>query len=115
MDKIFGTPKISIGYDNPSAPAAVSTIIDFGIKLFLLVAALTALFYMFWGAYDFITSSGDSDAISKARNKIFYSVIGLIMIFVILSIYVYVAADMLGIATRTEDGGWGIFLPRIGE
>ncbi|GIW63933.1 MAG: hypothetical protein KatS3mg091_735 [Patescibacteria group bacterium] len=115
MEDIFGTPKITGVFDTPSAPLAVSSIIDFGIKLFLLVAAMTALFYMFWGAYEFITSSGDSEAISKARNKIFYSVIGLIMIFVILTIYVYVAADMLGIASRTEDGGWGIFLPRIGE
>lgn len=50
------------------------------INLFFMLAAIAVVFMVVWGAYDFIISFGEKDAIGKARQKITWAIIGLIVL-----------------------------------
>ena len=68
-------PKLSLGQ-----------VLTFMVRFFFVVAGLTAFFYLLLGAFAWITSGGDKEAVEKARNKIQAAVIGLILIFAVLAI-----------------------------
>jgi len=89
----------------------VSRLITFGIRMFLLVAGLTVLFYLLWGALDWITAGGDSEKISKAQHKMTNAVIGIVLVVAVLSIFGYLAGDILGIMKRSPQGGWVFVVP----
>jgi len=89
-------------------------LIGFGINSFILVSSFALLVYLLWGAFEYITSGGDKEKISKARDKMVHAVIGIIVVFLALVIYGYVAGDMLGIIKRdAETGSWTIKIPQI--
>ena len=78
------------GYNNISAPATVPTggleaggtgqsIIQTGIKIFLIVAVILAVFFVMYGGIQWITSQGDKTKIAAARAKITYAIVGLIV------------------------------------
>ncbi|GIW63906.1 MAG: hypothetical protein KatS3mg091_708 [Patescibacteria group bacterium] len=67
---------------------SLEDILSFLIKLLFTGAFLTALYFMFMGAFKWISSGGDEEAIKNARQQIQSSVIGLIIIFVVIAIAV---------------------------
>ncbi len=79
------------------------TISDF-TGIFVLAGIIIALFFLVWGGISWITSGGDKQKINQARDKIFYAIIGLTIIFlsffVINSIYYF-------FKLRTTSGGGG--------
>lgn len=56
------------------------------IKFFFVIAGLAAMFYLLWGALSWITSGGDSDAVSAARGKIVSALVGVVLIIAVLAI-----------------------------
>lgn len=50
------------------------------VTLVIVVGAVLVLGYLIWGGIDIITAGGDSGKIEKARNKIMFAVIGLIVL-----------------------------------
>lgn len=52
-----------------------------GLTLFLVGVAILALFIFIWGGIGWITSGGDKTKVQNARNKMLYSIIGLIIAF----------------------------------
>lgn len=52
------------------------------ISLLLLIAIVIGLFFLVWGGFNWITSSGDKQKVQNARNRIIYSILGLIVAFV---------------------------------
>ncbi len=89
-------------------------LITFGINAFILVSGFALLIYLLWGAFEYITSGGESERINKARDKMVHAVIGIIVVFLALVIYGYVAGDMLGVIKRDPSTGqWIINIPRI--
>lgn len=60
--------------------------LSFMVKFFFVLAGLLALFYMLWGALSWVTSGGDKDAVSKARDKIVAAAVGVILIVATLAI-----------------------------
>ncbi|MBI2600524.1 hypothetical protein HYW42_01110 [Candidatus Daviesbacteria bacterium] len=66
--------------------------------LFLIfgVAALAVLVMLIWGAFEWITSGGDKDAVGKARGKILNALIGLAVLAVAFAI-ASLAAQFTGI------------------
>ena len=72
---IIDVPKLSLGQ-----------VLTFAIRAFFVVAGLVAFFYLVLGAFAWITSGGDKEAIEKARNKIQAAVIGLVLIFAVLAV-----------------------------
>lgn len=72
----------ALGFKIPS----LADILTFIIRIFFVIAGLVALVYMLLGALAWITSGGDKDSITAAREKIQAALIGLIMIVVVLAI-----------------------------
>ncbi|QQS44290.1 hypothetical protein IPM65_01685 [Candidatus Roizmanbacteria bacterium] len=64
----------------------LSDLLTFAIRIFFVIAGLAALFYMLIGAFAWVTSGGDKDAVTAAREKIQSAIIGLIMMVVVLAI-----------------------------
>lgn len=110
---IFGQIKPPVGPAQlaPNNPAlALGIFLARGINLFLLVAFLVAFFYGLWGAFDWITSSGQPEQIKKAQGKITQALIGLMIIFASLTIFVVLGGNVLGII-KIENGGFKFELP----
>ncbi len=74
---VTGIPSISL-------PA----VLGFFIKFFFTVSALVALYYLLSGAFSWISSGGDKEAIESARGKIQSAVIGLVLIVAVLAVAV---------------------------
>lgn len=80
----FSTGQVNLGFEVPS----ITVVIGFLIKAFFIIAGLAALLYLLLGAFAWVTSGGDKEAVGKAREKIQAAVIGLILIFAVLAIVV---------------------------
>lgn len=74
----------AIGFKVPN----LSDILTFVIRAFFVITGLVALFYLLLGAFAWVTSGGDKDAIGAARDKIQAAIIGVIMIVAVLAIVV---------------------------
>ena len=72
----------SLGFKIPS----LGDILTFAIRAFFAIAGIAALFYMLIGAFGWVTSGGDKDAISAAREKIQAAVVGMILIVAVLAL-----------------------------
>ncbi|MCX7880970.1 MAG: hypothetical protein N2482_00435 [Patescibacteria group bacterium] len=77
---------VQIGFKIPS----LADIIGYAIRLFFIIAGLAALIYLILGAFGWITSSGEKDAVKKAQDKIQAAVIGLIVLVLVLAIIVLI-------------------------
>lgn len=71
-----------LGFRIPS----LTEVLTFVIRIFFVIAGLAALIFMLLGAFAWISSGGDKDSITAAREKIQAAVIGLIMVVVVLAI-----------------------------
>lgn len=108
INEVFGTiaPPIS---GLPTEPQeGINKIVGFGIRSFLLVAAIASLVYLLWGAYDWIISEGEKEKIIKAQNKITNAVIGLLITVAMLALFNLVVGDILKIVPN-----WSIILPQL--
>lgn len=56
-------------------------IISLFTGLLVFAGIIIALFFLIWGGFSWITSSGDKQKVNQARDKIFYSIVGLVIIF----------------------------------
>ncbi len=61
----------------------VTRIIDFAIGSGVVVF----LIYFIWGALEWISSAGDKGAVQKARDRITYAAIGLIILSAVWAVY----------------------------
>ena len=117
VDTIFGggitpPPAMNIG-GGGTAQEGLGKFISFGIEMFILVAGFFLIMYMLWGAFDWINSGGEKEKLIKAQNKITNALIGIILVFVVLSVFTLVAGDLLGIVKRNSSGGFDILLPSL--
>ena len=71
-----------LGFKIPS----LGDLLTFAIRAFFVIAGLAALFYLLLGALAWITSGGDKDAVTAAREKIQAAVLGMILIVAVLAI-----------------------------
>jgi TRAP-type C4-dicarboxylate transport system permease small subunit len=58
-------------------PNAMNGVFD----LLILTAILLCLMYLIWGGIDWMLSGGDKQKIDRARGKIAFAIIGLIIVF----------------------------------
>ncbi len=67
---------------NPVAQFAdISILLNQVLPTIMIVAALVFLAILLFGAFTYVTSSGEQEKITKARKTITYSIAGLILIF----------------------------------
>lgn len=71
-----------LGFQIPT----LGDILTFIIRAFFVIAGIVALFYMMLGALSWVTSGGDKDAVTAAREKIQAALIGVILIVVVLAL-----------------------------
>ena len=72
----------SLGFQIPS----LGDILTFAIRAFFVIAGIAALFYMLIGAFSWVTSGGEEEAVTGARNKIQAAIVGMILIVGVLAI-----------------------------
>lgn len=65
------------------------------LQLSFVIAVLVVLFMLVWGAFEWITSGGDKEAVGKARNRIINALIGLAVLAVAFALF-KVAGNFLG-------------------
>ena len=70
----------------------VGTVIGSALTIAYIVGALAVLFYLVIGAFKWITSGGDKDAVGKARATITHALIGLAILALAWLIVVVVGA-----------------------
>lgn len=96
-----------------TAQAGLGKLVGFGINTFILVAGMFLILYLLWGAFDWINSGGEKEKILKAQNKITNAAIGMVLVFVVLTIFNVLAGNMLGIVRPNGSGGFDIILPTL--
>jgi hypothetical protein len=106
VNDLFGgiTPPEAMDIGGSEPAQGLATFIGFGIRVFIIIAGLALLIYLLWGAFDWITSGGEKEKISKAQGKITNAVVGIIIIFVVLVVFNLLAGNILGIIVPTENG-----------
>jgi TRAP-type C4-dicarboxylate transport system permease small subunit len=52
------------------------------LSLLILIAIIISLLYLVWGGFDWITSTGEKQKIEKARTKIVFALLGLVVVFI---------------------------------
>jgi hypothetical protein len=71
-------------------PPGLSEVLGFLIRGFFIIAGFAAILYLLLGAFSWITSGGNKENVEKARDKIQAAVLGLILIFIVLSLVILV-------------------------
>lgn len=116
IEELFGgispPDAMNIGGDKPVE--GLGKFIGFGIRMFILVAGLFLILYLLWGAFDWIKSGGEKESIAKAQSKITNALIGILLIFIVLTIFNLLAGNILGIIVPGKDG-FELKLPTLGE
>ncbi|NTU46460.1 hypothetical protein HGA88_02440 [Candidatus Roizmanbacteria bacterium] len=92
--------KITPPPGSPSGDGAqgFSTLLTQGISLFVMVASIGLLVYLLWGTWDWLTSGGEKEKLEKAKQKITNSIIGFMLIFVAMSVFMLVTQQILHIS-----------------
>jgi magnesium-transporting ATPase (P-type) len=113
IDDLFGgispPPAMNVGGSDPVA--GLGKFVGFGINIFILLAGMFLLIYLLWGALDWITSGGEKEKLTKAQQKITNALVGMILVFAVLTIFNVFAGNILGIIRPNESGGFDIKLP----
>ncbi len=116
IDDLFGgispPAAMNVGGDRPAE--GLGKFIAFGINVFIIIAGFFMLLYLLWGAFDWISSSGEKEKLTKAQNKITNAVIGMLLIFAVLTIFNLLTVNILHIF-EPSSGGFGIKLPTLGQ
>ena len=60
------------------------------IRLFFFISGIIALFYLLSGAFDWIRSAGDEEAIGKATKKITAAILGLVVMVSVLTLVIII-------------------------
>lgn len=115
IQKLFGdiTPPDAMNVGGSDPVAGLGKFIGFGINMFILIAGMFLILYLLMGAFDWIVSGGEKEKIVKAQNKITNAFIGIVLIFVVLTVFNLLAGNILGIVEPIDGGGFNIKLPTL--
>ncbi len=94
VECVFGTisappPLAEFLKDDPTGAGAISNFLSNLVALFFTLATIVALFMFLWAAIEWMTSGGEKEKVASARNKIIYTIIGIVLLataFAILNI-----------------------------
>lgn len=70
------------------------------VQLSFIIAVIVVLVMLIWGAFEWIVSGGDKDAVGHARNRIVNALVGLAVLAVAFALF-RVAGQFLGFETST--------------
>jgi ABC-type Fe3+ transport system permease subunit len=81
--------------DEEGATSKVNGLITFIINIFSIVVGVVAVIMIIVGGLKYITSSGDSNNITSAKNTILYAIIGLVVVALAQFIVKFVLAKAI--------------------
>ena len=84
------------GFGIDPSQVSVDRVFTNALRLVFIIATLAVLVYMIWGAFQWITSGGDKDAVGNARKRITHALIGL-AILALAFLIVFVVGQIVGI------------------
>lgn len=76
--------------------SCTTTVMTYVVQLLFGVAIILAFAFLLWGGIDWIMSRGDKQKLQKARMKLIYSIIGLLIVFFAFFIVTF-AGKVLGL------------------
>ena len=79
----------------------------------ILIMGIVAVIFIIIGGVNYITSSGDSNKVKKAKDTILYSVIGLIICALAFAIVNFVIGDILKQGTNSDDEDDDAYIPAL--
>jgi hypothetical protein len=79
-----------LGADGTSNSARFGGLLSTIFQAIMVIALLLVLFYLVWGAFDWITSAGDKGKLDSARNKMMNAVMGIIILSATTAIFIFV-------------------------
>lgn len=98
-----------VGMSNPAA--GFSALLSTAINITLIIGGILVLAYGLWGAIEFITSGGEQEKVTKARDKITYAFTGAVLLIVVLAVFGVLAGNVLGIVKKNAAGDWVFDIP----
>jgi hypothetical protein len=98
---------------NASALSIVGSVLGKTVNLFIVFSAFVTLFIMFLGAFDWVTSDGDKEKVSKAQKRITGAFLGLFIVLCVWTVWTLLTGGVLGIFERGADGGIIIKIPSL--
>lgn len=107
VEDIFGTvsPPAGMNIGGGGDPiAGLGQLIGWGINIFIMVAGMFLIFYLFMGAFDWINSGGEKEKLTKAQQKIQNALIGMVLVFMVIIVFNVLAGQLLGIVENTPEG-----------
>ena len=75
---------------------SIGSILNLLLPTIMIVASLVFLAILLYGAFSYVTSSGEQDKVQKARKTITYSLLGLVLI-----LFSYLIVSLVGVVTGT--------------
>lgn len=87
-----------------NSSAAFGTLFSQLFNYAILAGSLLVFMNMILGGLAWIQSNGEKDKLEKARKQITNSIIGLVILVSIWTIYFLITADILGIFGRDANG-----------
>ncbi len=97
LDKVLG-PGVSVApLAGGDVPSTLADVFGFWFNLFMVVVAIMVLFYMLWGAFEYVTSGGDAGKTGKAQQKMVNAAIGILLVIGAYSLWLVVVRDILGL------------------
>ena len=64
---------------DPTGAGAISNFLSRLVSLIYIFAAIFLIFFITWGAWDWMTSEGDKEKLQSARNKIINALVGIVL------------------------------------
>lgn len=64
---------------SPNFDFSLNSVLQTGLKLMLVLAILLALFFIIWAGIQWIMSGGNKEGLEKAKGRLTYAIIGLIV------------------------------------
>lgn len=115
-------PKDAIGQISAGGPldgleptAAMGKLFTVGLQLVFVVVGVMLLIYMLWGAIKWITSSGEPEALEKARSRIIHALVGGLIVIAVIAVFGLIAGNIIGLIEYVPGAGFRFRIPTIDD
>ncbi len=97
-DLKFGGDKTCADANGNDAQGRVNDLVTKIVNIVSVIVAIVAVIMIIFGGFKYITSSGDSNRVTSAKNTIVYAVIGLVIVALAQFIVKFVLGKSTGLA-----------------
>lgn len=95
-----GSNSVTCGTNsNATVSGGIQNIAAEAVNVFSIIVGVVAVIMIIYGGFKYITSGGDSNHVSSAKNTLIYAIVGLIIVALAQLIVHYVLNTAAGIST----------------